>query len=421
MIIDEEEQKQMIANTLRNSQPINNQVRSLKYGVGNQNLPKPKNKFFTNALKFSGQTAGDFLLGSSTAEALGYRADVMKGQGYTPSYRDQFNTTVDLLRQGKTTEGLVKGAETLLTGTGAVGEGLMLGSAVAGPLAPLLLGAGFVIKGLSKGGKLILQSKTGKQILANFRKNNEENYDITDVFIPKNDTSSEIQILEDNIDIPTIRTEENYFDKNNISSFDDKKANIAKNRKLNRINEYGYDPEESTKIIKKNEIDTSYRVQHQAKGPMDENPIRLDNLTKNVNGEQAGYPDDFYTTKGKQIYAPGPRFKDDEYGIANNESYNIITKAKNNPDREVSIYRAVPDKDNITNINEGDFVTLSKKYAELHGVSGYGPKGNDAGKILEMKVKVKDLYWDGNDVNEFGYFPNNSNKDLKEIFDEEYK
>ena len=228
MIIDEEEQKQMIANTLRNSQPINNQVRSLKYGVGNQNLPKPKNKFFTNALKFSGQTAGDFLLGSSTAEALGYRADVMKGQGYTPSYRDQFNTTVDLLRQGKTTEGLVKGAETLLTGTGAVGEGLMLGSAVAGPLAPLLLGAGFVIKGLSKGGKLILQSKTGKQILANFRKNNEENYDITDVFIPKNDTSSEIQILEDNIDIPTIRTEENYFDKNNISSFDDKKANIEK-------------------------------------------------------------------------------------------------------------------------------------------------------------------------------------------------
>ena len=154
---------------------------------------------------------------------------------------------------------------------------------------------------------------------------------------------------------------------------------------------------------------------------MDENPIRLDNLTKDVNGKQAGYPDDFYTTKGKQIYAPGPRFKDDEYGIANNESYNIITKAKNNPDREVSIYRAVPDEDNITNINEGDFVTLSKKYAELHGVSGYGPKGNDAGKILEMKVKVKDLYWDGNDVNEFGYFPNNSNKDLKEIFDEEYK
>ena len=91
MIIDEEEQKQMIANTLRNSQPINNQARSLKYGVGNQNLPKPKNKFFTNALRFGTQLGSDFLLGSSTAEALGYRPDVIKGQGYTPSYRDQFN------------------------------------------------------------------------------------------------------------------------------------------------------------------------------------------------------------------------------------------------------------------------------------------------------------------------------------------
>ena len=158
-------------------------------------------------------------------------------------------------------------------------------------------------------------------------------------------------------------------------------------------------------------IDTSYRMEfHQAKGPMDENPIRLDNLTKDINGEQAGYPNNFYTTKGKQIYAPGPKFKDDEFGIANNESYNIIKKAKDNPDMEVTIYRAVPNEDNITTINQGDFVTLSKKYAELHGASGYGSMGNDAGKILEMKVKVKDLYWDGNDVNEFGYFKNGGNK-----------
>ena len=212
MIIDEEEQKQMIANTLRNSQPINNQARSLKYGLGNQNLPKPKNKFFTNALRFGTQLGSDFLLGSSTAEALGYRPDVMKGQGYTPSYRDQFNTTVDLLRQGKTTEGLVKGAETLLTGTGTVGEGLMLGSAVAGPLAPLLLGAGFVVKGLSKGGKLILQSKTGKQILANFTGDKTQGFNVTDIELPKNDTSPEIQTLEDNIDIPTTKTEVNDFE-----------------------------------------------------------------------------------------------------------------------------------------------------------------------------------------------------------------
>ena len=182
----------------------NNQMRSLRYGIGNQDLPKTN---LVNALRYGTQLGSDFLTGSSISEALGYRPDVIKGQGYTPSYRDQFNTTVDLLRQGKTTEGLVKGAETLLTGTGAVGEGMMLGSAIAGPLAPLLLGAGFVVKGLSKSGKLILQSKTGKKILANFTGDKTQGFNVTDIELPKNDTSPEIQTLEDNIDIPTIKTE----------------------------------------------------------------------------------------------------------------------------------------------------------------------------------------------------------------------
>ena len=48
---------------------------------------------------------------------------------------------------------------------------------------------------------------------------------------------------------------------------------------------------------------------------------------------------------------------------------------------------------------------MTKKYAELHAASGYGRSGDEAGKIISKKVKVKDIYWDQNDVNEFGYFP----------------
>ena len=55
-------------------------------------------------------------------------------------------------------------------------------------------------------------------------------------------------------------------------------------------------------------------------------------------------------------------------------------------------------------------MTLSPKYAELHAASGYGRDGDEPGKVISMKVKVKDIYWDGNDVNEFGYFPNNEDK-----------
>jgi hypothetical protein len=151
--------------------------------------------------------------------------------------------------------------------------------------------------------------------------------------------------------------------------------------------------------------DTSYRMEHQPTGPEGGEGIRLDDLTKNISGEQAGYPEDFYTGQGMRLYAQGPSFEGDEYGLANQESYDIITSVKGNPDAEVTIYRAVPDEDAITTINSGDFVTLSPTYAKLHAASGYGRSGDEAGKVLEQKVKVRDIYWDGNDVNEFGYFP----------------
>ena len=153
---------------------------------------------------------------------------------------------------------------------------------------------------------------------------------------------------------------------------------------------------------KTKEVDTSYRMQHQARG-LEPDAIRLDDLTKDISGNRAGYPSDFYTPKGQRIYSPGPRTANDEYGIANQQSYNMILKAKNKPNADITIYRAVPK--NVKNINKGDFVTLSPKYAELHAASGYGRRGNEAGKVIKQKVKVKDLIWDANDVNEFGYFP----------------
>lgn len=158
------------------------------------------------------------------------------------------------------------------------------------------------------------------------------------------------------------------------------------------------------------EPDVSYRMEHQPRGPEDDLPVRLDDLTKSTTGEQAGYPDDFYTKQGQQIYAPAARFADDEFGIANTESYNAIAKVKGNPDETVTIYRGVPNDPKIKKINRGDFVTLSPKYAELHAASGYGRDGDQPGKVISMKVKVKDIYWDGNDVNEFGYFPNSEAK-----------
>jgi GNAT superfamily N-acetyltransferase len=182
------------------------------------------------------------------------------------------------------------------------------------------------------------------------------------------------------------------------------KPTAAELRRQANIQRFGYDPNETPATV-----DTSYRGGHQPRGPQDENPVRLDDITISTTGESAGYPSDFYGPSGSRYYAPGPRFADDEFGVANQQSYRAIMKAKGNPDAEVTIYRAVPNEDSITSINEGDFVTLSPKYAEIHGSEGYGPNGNDAGKVISQKVKVKDIYFAGDDVNEFGYYPSGGN------------
>jgi len=176
-------------------------------------------------------------------------------------------------------------------------------------------------------------------------------------------------------------------------------SSAADLRRQANIERFGYDPNETP------EVDTSYRGGHQPVGPQDENPVRLDDVTISTTGEQAGYPSDFYSSQGQRLYAQGPRFSDDEFGIANQQSYRAIQATRGNPDAEVTIYRGVPNEESITSINAGDFVTLSPKYAELHASSGYGPRGEDAGKVISQKVKVKDVYFAGDDVNEFGYFP----------------
>jgi hypothetical protein len=93
----------------------------------------------------------------------------------------------------------------------------------------------------------------------------------------------------------------------------------------------------------------------------------------------------------------------------NLESLEALRKVRNNPEAEITIYRATPGDA----INDGDWVTPSKKYAEFHNDSQLDGKGN----ILELKVKAKDLLWGGDDINEFGYFPNNTKYSQNSTFD----
>ena len=65
----------------------------------------------------------------------------------------------------------------------------------------------------------------------------------------------------------------------------------------------------------------------------------------------------------------------------------------------VTIYRAVPKSLKEESVRNGDWVTLSEAYAKQHGRHAL----NGDYRIMKENVPAANLYWDGNDINEWGY------------------
>ena len=84
------------------------------------------------------------------------------------------------------------------------------------------------------------------------------------------------------------------------------------------------------------------------------------------------------------------------------ESTKAIMDMKDNPEAKVTIYRAVPS--DVSQINAGDWVTLSPSYAEQHNQSNLGGEG----RVLSQEISAKDLWFNGDSINEFGYDPQTS-------------
>lgn len=127
-----------------------------------------------------------------------------------------------------------------------------------------------------------------------------------------------------------------------------------------------------------------YREQHTSPGPETGSPAH--DLTKGA------YPEDFYSSKGHQYYGDG---RSDDKIV-----HSHLKSLRNRPEADVKIYRAVPNKDEIKDINPGDWVTTNLEYAKDHGESQF-----DNHKILTKNVKAKELFTDGSSFHEFGYHP----------------
>lgn len=159
------------------------------------------------------------------------------------------------------------------------------------------------------------------------------------------------------------------------------------------------------------------------------------------------YPDDIYSHEGARLYGEGRAY--------DNEAISIIRSAKGEPKAKIKVYRAVPKvetreekikelekqlayiqkhgkipgyidttldrsayyekvSDDLEELeasptetvekpklNKGDWVSVSKAYAQDHGRRYLKNKY----RLLSKTVKAKDLYTDGNSIHEWGYDP----------------
>lgn len=94
------------------------------------------------------------------------------------------------------------------------------------------------------------------------------------------------------------------------------------------------------------------------------------------------------------------RMNRDKYKDESAAAINSVLDAIDKGDKPtVTIYRAVPKSLKEGKVRNGDWVSLSESYVKVHGE--HVLNGNY--RIMKEEVPAENLYWDGNDINEWGY------------------
>lgn len=136
-------------------------------------------------------------------------------------------------------------------------------------------------------------------------------------------------------------------------------------------------------LIEKKEYHMSHRPEHTG--------INASDLT-NDDTYHPSMPDDFYDNPESYYHD----LTDDSY----KQSADILMKLKGDRSAMVTIYRASL-KDEF---NDGDWVTLSKKFAEKFS------ENEPELKVYTRTVPIKHVIWTGESINEFGYHPKGKQK-----------
>lgn len=109
-----------------------------------------------------------------------------------------------------------------------------------------------------------------------------------------------------------------------------------------------------------------------------------------------------YTPQPDDYFSHPERYSQNTFhGLESVKAINTAIDAIKNGEKDVKVkvYRAVPTSVKEGKLRNGDWVTPSKKYAEMHGTNRLEGKY----RIIEDEVPATQLWWDGNDANEFGF------------------
>ena len=109
-----------------------------------------------------------------------------------------------------------------------------------------------------------------------------------------------------------------------------------------------------------------------------------------------------YTPQPDDYFSHPERYSQNTpHGLESVKAINAAIDAikKGEKDVKVKVYRAVPTSVKEGKLRNGDWVTPSKKYADMHGANRLEGKY----RIIEDEVPATQLWWDGNDANEFGF------------------
>ena len=109
-----------------------------------------------------------------------------------------------------------------------------------------------------------------------------------------------------------------------------------------------------------------------------------------------------YTPQPDDYFSHPERYSQNtSHGLESVKAINTAIDAIKNGEKDVKVkvYRAVPTSVKEGKLRNGDWVTPSKKYAEMHGANRLEGKY----RIIEDEVPANQLWWDGNDANEFGF------------------